>query len=347
MCKKIFFVLVTNLVTFHSIYAQCLGSCCCAANISGNSQAMNTPAKGELIIGANLLTMQYQPLSEDELLQWAQPDIPVFSVASQWTASGTVMYGISKKFAARLSLPYNYSTQNLEGHLHTDELTEIHTYGSIRGVGDGSVFLNYQFLDKSEKGWKAFVGAGIKIPTGTTSALSTYNVVLPVHLQPGTGSWDPIVQVAAEKKWNRFGVQSQLFGRLATTALEHNMGDYARVDVNALYDVIPSPKKVLTALSISGGLIADHNAKMKFAEDHDHDGTSSGHDTSSALITFPNSGFTRLFAQATVKCTIAKHVIVPLQFSVPVWQDLGGHQASLQWTASVGLFIELATKKSN
>lgn len=337
MCKTILLACVMNVINIHFSHAQCLGSCCAAANTTGNSDDANFPDKGQGIIGISLHTLQYHPLSDDELLQWAQPDASVYSVASQWSVKGSIYYGISDRISASFVLPYNSSFENKEGHYHINDIAEIHSYGNIRGMGDGSMLVNYQLLPKNKKGWNAYAGAGLKIPTGKTDAASTYEVVLPVHLQPGTGSWDPIAQVSANKKWTRFTLGSTFFARIATTALEHNMGDYFRTSADASYALIPASDKFLTSLIISCGLVADHNTMMKIAGAHNHDGSVTISDSTAAMITFPNSGFTRLIAQAGISCILAKHLAIPLQFSAPFWQHLDGHQPSLQWTASAGL----------
>lgn len=336
MCKKILLALVAVIIIYKTSGAQCLGSCCCAANVATTGQTASIPDKGGWIIGVNLLTMQYEPLSNETLMMDAKADTPVFSVKSQWTAKVSLAYGITSRLSAAVSLPYNYSSDNLEGHYHVTGVTEIHTYGSIRGAGDGTLLFNYQFINDEEKGWKAYAGAGIKVPTGKTDAPSTYDVVLPVHLQPGTGSWDPLLQATVAKTINRWMLQSQAFVKIATTALDHNMGDYYRLEANVSYECWKD-KKIISSLNATGGLALDHNAKMKFAEGHDHGGGTVTSDSSGALIPFENSGFTRLMIQAKVLCILPGHFSVPLQVAAPLVQELGGTQAALQWTASAGI----------
>src|SRR5262245_34732855 len=120
MCKKILLALGAVIIIIYDLHAQCLGSCCSAASVSGaTSSVINSPRKGELAAGISVLTLQYKPLSDGELILYAQPDVPVYSVKSQWSGRLNFSYGISEKFSASLVLPYNYSSQNKEGHYHT------------------------------------------------------------------------------------------------------------------------------------------------------------------------------------------------------------------------------------
>ncbi len=336
MCKFILIALVAGWVSIQSLHAQCLGGCCSAANTSGLSLQANIPEQGKWIIGANLLTMQYQPLSDEELLLYSTAEASVYSVRSQGSIKGTLSYGLSRRIVLMAVLPYNYSSENKEGHYHEEkQAAEIHNYGAIHGIGDGILSFSYRLLDKQESGWKAFAGGGIKIPTGTTNAYSTYAVVLPVHLQPGTGSWDPVVSASVQKTYNRLFFQSDARIRIATTAKDHNMGTYANAGILAGYDLISSMEnKFMLSLNCSGGLSVDYNAPMKISTDSEH---IHGSDTTTAMVQDPNTGFTRLLANFTATAFITNRLFVPLSFSIPLAQQLQGYQSSGKFSASVGV----------
>ncbi|HUM47674.1 MAG TPA: hypothetical protein PLD84_12165, partial [Chitinophagales bacterium] len=80
MCKAFLLVLVAGYCSIQQLHSQCLGSCCSAANASGISSQLNIPKEHEWMIGASLLTMQYQPLTDEELLLFAAADQPVYSI---------------------------------------------------------------------------------------------------------------------------------------------------------------------------------------------------------------------------------------------------------------------------
>jgi hypothetical protein len=347
MCKKILLALVAGWMISGNAQAQCLGGCCSAANVVESTRSLNYPQKGEWIIGSSLLTMQYQPLTDEELLNNATASFPVFSVASQWSVKGSIAYGITRRWYVAATLPYNHSSGNKEGHFHEVGHTEIHDYGQIRGLGDGTLTATYQFIDKKEKGWKAFVGGGIKIPTGKTNAYSTYAVVLPVHLQPGTGSWDPLLNASLQKTINKFILSADVNFKWATSAKGHNMGNYGRAGLAANYELMPSnTKSLLQSLKCSAGVYTDYNASMKITatEDgqHDHDTTLSEGET----MIDPNTGFRRLFATAGASMMVGPHVYIPVSFSVPIVQHLNGYQAKNQLTASIGISIIFNSKKT-
>ena len=71
-----------------------------------------------------------------------------------------------------------------------DEVAPIHAGGT--GVGDSLVALKYRFLrlDSARGTTQASVVIGPKLPTGTTGLRDASGALLPVTLQPGSGSTD-------------------------------------------------------------------------------------------------------------------------------------------------------------
>lgn len=339
MCKVLILSLVGWLFTIHIADAQCLGACCTTSSAAATAQQWTVPQNKQWIVGVSLLGMQYQPLSDDELLNYATASAPVYSVNSQKSFKGMISYGISKRIAVTASLPYNLSVENREGHYHPEEgAAEIHVYGNIQGIGDGIVSVNYVFLDNVDKGWKASAGAGIKIPTGKTDAYSTYAVILPIHLQPGTGSWDPLISAAVQKQAGRWVVLSDAKVKFATTAKEHNMGTYASTGISAGYEVVSQMShKLLPTIHCTAGFLGDYNSAMKVtvSESHQHGADSTA--VPGSLTADPNTGFLRLFAQASMTAFITERLFIPFTFSLPVAQQLNGYQARLKATATIGV----------
>jgi hypothetical protein len=54
------------------------------------------------------------------------------------------------------------------------------------------------------------VGAGVKMPTGKTSAKDSTGKLAPVFLQAGTGSWDPKFEIGLSKVLPRFRFDSHM-----------------------------------------------------------------------------------------------------------------------------------------
>lgn len=339
MCKYLLIAVVAALSLMQNLMAQCLGGCSAAANTAGLSSMSGIPERGKWIIGVSLLTMQYQPLTDEELLLYATPEASVYSVGSQGSLRGSLSYGLGKRSVLTAMFPYNFSAENREGHYHLEEqAAEIHNFGSIRGAGDAVLAFSYRLLDDQQRGWRAMAGAGIKMPTGTTDAFSTYAVVLPVHLQPGTGSWDPVIAANIQKSYGKLMLQSDARFRIATTAKDHNMGNYASAGILAGYEIISRPlQHVVPSIICSGGLTLDHNAPMRImlSDEHLHgvDSTASP----GKLIADPNSGFTRLSVNATINAYITRSIFIPLTFSVPLVQQLRGYQSASRFTASAGI----------
>ncbi|MBK9733042.1 MAG: hypothetical protein IPO83_17455 [Chitinophagaceae bacterium] len=339
MCKAFFFALVIVCFIIHPVKSQCLGGCCAVANTMEISQSLELPKHKEWMFGVSLITMQYKPLSDEELLNYATSTASVYSVRSHGSFKGMISYGISKRISVCAILPFNRSTENREGHYHVEEGgAEIHSYGSIHGLGDGIVSYNFQFLDNKDKGWKAFAGAGLKIPTGKTDAYSTYAVVLPIHLQPGTGSWDPLLSAVVQKKIGKFSWLSDARVKFATTAKDHNMGTYVNAGIAAGYEMLPlKERKILPLLRCSAGLSGDYNAAMKVMATEEHQHGADSTTLEGSMIADPNTGFMRLFANASVTAFITKRLFIPFTFSLPVAQHVNGYQAKNIFNATIGI----------
>lgn len=338
MCKKIFLALAVSSVLFNNTHAQCLGGCCSAASSQYTSPESNVPHHGQWIAGVSMLTMLYIPLTDEELMAAASLAAPVYSIKSQRSLKGLISYGISERIAVSATLPYNHSTENKEGHYHPEKAgSEIHYYGSIRGLGDAVLMGSYKWIDNESNGWKAFAGAGIKVPTGKTDAYSTYAVILPIHLQPGTGSWDPMFSINAQKLRNKWMFSSDARLKFATTAKGHNMGNYLSAGFSAGYQVLRKKNRnLMSSIWCNAGFSADHNSAMKYVagDEHQH-----GIDTTAApgsLIKDPNSGFTRLFANASITASITNFLLMPITVSLPVAQQLAGYQAKNSLNTTIG-----------
>jgi len=335
MCKHLLAVLAL-LITGNLLKAQCLGSCCSAGC---NSELTNhsSSRKGDWQVTTAYSIMQYQPFSDDELKQWSTEENPVFSVTSQQSFRLGAQYNFTDRWKVAMAMPYNLSFDNREGHTHEENHKEIHNYGNDFGYGDATLLGKYRWLKLDDNSWSLETGLGIKMPTGETNTASSNSIVVPLHLQPGTGSWDPVASVQVRKTVNRWIFSEDVYTKIATTAKEHNMGDYVTGTTTASYQVTSTKKEQSVKVLLLGGVQVEYNSKMKMPIDHVH-GTETMTDTP---VPFDNSGFTRLLFSAGTLIYAGKHFTIPVSFSLPVYEHLNGYQVSMKWKTMAGLNINL------
>ncbi len=108
-------------------------------------------------------------------------------------------------------MPYNVlqQTSDVEGRMHS------------QGIGDLTVLAQYIAINTSdslERPVRHFlaVGGGVKAPTGSTSFLSGSNSSWQANLQPGTGSWDPLLTTQYVLRLNDWGLAADASFRYAT-----------------------------------------------------------------------------------------------------------------------------------
>jgi hypothetical protein len=136
------------------------------------------------------------------------------------------------------------------------------------------------------------------------------------------------------KQWTFIG---DVFGKIATMANQHNMGDYVSGMVTAFWNPLQHDDHLISSVTFFGAAQSDWNSKMKMPQNHIH---TSGSDTVPVIIaTFENSGFTRIFISGGTLISLGKYFTIPLSISLPVFQHLNGYQVKMQWKSTLGLTI--------
>jgi hypothetical protein len=95
-------------------------------------------------------------------------------------------YNVGKRLQLFAFLPYRYNVQLLDTSRTTSP-----------GLGDVSMLANAMIIkeDATSEGWQQLLlaGGGIKFPTGKYTGITTMDKQGLPNMQPGTGSWDFIV----------------------------------------------------------------------------------------------------------------------------------------------------------
>lgn len=335
MCRQVI-VALALLMAGKISQAQCLGSCCSAGSNTDITNRSLTNKKGDWQISTAYSITQYRPFTDEQLKLWSDSLNPTFTVHSQQSVKLALQYNITDRWKVSASIPYNFSFDNREGHTHQGDYKEVHDYANVRGVGDATFIGSYQWVEK--KGWQFSTGIGIKAPSGQTQVVSSNNIGLPPHLEPGTGSWDPVATLTVKKVVKQWTLSGDVFGKVATTANQHNMGDYVSGTATAFWQAWQKADHTVSTLTFFGAVQSDFNSKMTMPQNHIHTGTS---DTvaNAPIATFENSGFTRIFISGGTLVSLGKHFTIPFSISVPVYQHLNGYQVKMQWKSTLGFTI--------
>lgn len=107
-------------------------------------------------------------------------------------------------------VPFNYNTETESG-------TTVRAFG----LGDIQVWANYALVltpDSSKSSWRhtLLAGAGIKTASGMNNAKNRVGDRLGQSLQPGTGSWDALLNAVYTVRYKKWGMNTDATVRITT-----------------------------------------------------------------------------------------------------------------------------------
>ncbi len=182
-------------------------------SVGGKTISPRTLHEEDASIETGFRYQRSETFSDDRLLTESANGHDIHSVdwLAEFSISGS--YGITDHLNVGLSLPFEV--------IHGFRFVEndgvnppaVEGANAIVGMGDATLLGKYSFnIDPVELA----VLAGVKIPTGSTSQLDNSGNLLEPDHQPGTGSWDPMLGVAALKQFERFTVGGSILYRYTT-----------------------------------------------------------------------------------------------------------------------------------
>ena len=164
-------------------------------------------------------------------------------------------YGFSSRFGFTALLPIVQKTSENGG-----------VKSSSSGIGDASILFKWlvahDYWERS--GWHVAVAAGVELPTGETG-IQEGTTLLPVSMQPGSGSWDPFVSLSANLELNRWRFDTiALFKSNNSGAQQTEQGDAFAFDLVGAYRFLhaqyPGP-----SANVKLGLLYRDQAQSVFA----------------------------------------------------------------------------------
>jgi hypothetical protein len=274
-------------------------------SVGGKTISPRTLHEEEASIETGFRYQRSETFSDDRLLTEAANGHDIHSVdwLAEFTISGT--YGITDHLNVSLSLPFEV----MHGFRFVEDdgvnPPAVNGANSIVGMGDATLLGKYSFAAADIE---MAVLAGVKIPTGSTSQLdNTGNPLEPDH-QPGTGSWDPLLGVAAAHQFEKFTLGGSVLYRI-TTEGRHDFkpGQQVIVAMKGEYQVAGLGKfpRVYVSLEL---------AEQFTAKDED-DGVKN-QDTGGSLLTIGPG----------VRIRVNEHVTFAATVALPLYQGLNGVQ---------------------
>jgi len=224
----------------------------------------------------------------------------------------TLVYGVTPDFALFASIPY------------TDRRLKTINTRSARGLGDTKLFGRYTLYKENFKGGTFRIApfVGVELPTGEDNKRDGLGM-LPLSVQPGSGSWDIFEGVVATYGTVNWEIDGQMSYQHNNEANNVEVGDIARADGSLQYRLFPQTLSSDTDYFINGILEINLINKDK--------NRLMGADNS-------NSGGTTVFLVPGMQY-ITQRWIAELGVQIPVVQNLNGTALKNDYIVRTGFRI--------
>lgn len=277
-----------------------------------------TLPQGKLFFGAQAEFIDLDDFSDSQLLGFSDRGKDAHTAESVFHSIVSMGYGITDNLTISLKASYEKIANIRESH--GDEPGEIHRHGSAKGIGDLTVMGQYRFL-KTDSNFETALFLGLKMPTGRTNVRDIQGETFEAEFLPGTGSWNPIIGVAATKRYGKFSADGNLqytFGTRGT--LFTNLGDMINYNAALSYRAVSG--------AISWDLILEANGEWK--EKQRIRGEKD-----------PNSGGNTVFLSPGTRLVIGKKISTFISIGFPLLQDMNGVQDDTTYKALFGVSFSL------
>lgn len=273
--------------------------------VGGRTISPRTLHEEDASVETSFRYQRSETFSDDRLLTESANGHDIHSVdwLAEFSISGT--YGVTDHLNVSLSLPFEV----LHGFRFVEDdgvnPPAVEGANSIVGMGDATFLTKYSFnADPVELA----VLAGVKIPTGSTGQLDNSGNLLEPDHQPGTGSWDPMIGVAAMHQFERVTFGGSMLYRYTTEGRhEFRPGQQLTVAMKGEVQVAGLGKFPRVYVSLE---LAEQWTAM------DRDQNVRNHDTGGSSITLGPG----------VRVRVNDHVTFGATLAFPLYQGLYGEQ---------------------
>ncbi|MEK6700366.1 MAG: transporter [Nitrospirota bacterium] len=238
----------------------------------------------------------------------------------------TIGYGFSPDLKAFVAIPYLRNTMDMTMSLGVGMGWMDMSMEPVSGLGDITLMGLYRiYRDREIRPTEAVtVGFGLKTPTGSNTEISDTGSLVHAHMQPGTGSWDPLVSLIYTKMAGSILYQADGTYQYTTKSREgYEFGDSLALNLSGKYAVVKE-------FNVTAGLTYLHGGK---ASDSDGQYT----DLTSLMDDPANTGGNSLWFSPGIQALPIRNGVIDLKVQVPVWERVNGIQLVSSYRLLLGL----------
>ena len=242
----------------------------------------------------------------------------------------TAKRDFSDKISVLASIPYIRNTMDMKMRMAMEMEVKWrdHAMDPVQGLGDLTAMGLYHLYPKGEniKSDILTFGLGVKLPTGSSTERKNSGKFIHAHMQPGTGSWDPLFSAMYTKDLSPFLFQTDLTYQLTTRNPDgYEFGDSFTANIVGLY-ALSSSFNILSAVTYL------HVDKAK-----DREGKYT--DLSSLMDDPKNTGGDSIWISPGIKVRPFKNTDTSfdLRTQIPIWERVNGTQLVSTYRILTGL----------
>lgn len=221
-----------------------------------NTVPANTMEEGHLAAFVVYEFIRLGGLDDADLIAAAGQHLHVHSIGTIESTSIGAAYGVTDDLTVSVRLPFVRRTDIREGthaheHSHDEEgeegggggeaVNSVTRRGDASGVGDLSLLGQWRFLNNRPTGTELAALFGVKLPTGATHVRDRAGELFEAEFQPGSGSTDPMVGLAATQRVGRWSFDANALYVFVNKGTQRtNLGDRLQYNASVSYRLIGS-----------------------------------------------------------------------------------------------------------
>lgn len=264
---------------------------------------------------------------EDVINEGRYQTIPTRMEMTKYTL--TAAYGFSPRLSALVTIPYLRNTMDMAMVMDMGDMGMQVTRSDmepVQGIGDMTVLGLYRLYTNREirPTDTVTLGIGIKTPTGSSTKRTESGGFVHAHMQPGTGSWDPLISLIYTKMANSFLFQGDVTYQITTrNSNGYEFGDSLTTNLSAKY-------AVFSHFNVTGGVTYLHLNKAS-----DRDGKYT--DLTSLMDDPANTGGDSVWLSPGIQVLPFKNAMIDMKVQFPIWEHVNGTQLVSRYRILAGL----------
>ncbi|MDA8085760.1 MAG: transporter [Nitrospiraceae bacterium] len=245
---------ISLLLVLHFFSSDALGAgLCCqlAGGVEENINGAYAPGAHDLTAALEwsfsdmdrLMEGAHKTTPSDVAAQGIYKTIPTHMEMTRYTL--TLAYGVTPKLKVVASVPYVRNTMDMDMVMMDGmgmPMLQGMSMEPVSGLGDVTLMTLYRLWTnrRIRPGDALTLGIGVKTPTGSYTEKTSSGRFVHAHMQPGTGSWDPLVSLAYTTLKNPWLLGADFTYEVATRNSEgYKFGDTLTADLSAKYGLLP------------------------------------------------------------------------------------------------------------